>query len=237
MDQRLGIGRPSSFPLTLNIAVDELLKKEFDILRESGNPHRIMVQYHIDAVPLKHKDLEIWRDALRRGIEYLDPQTNLSVRGGIDDVWTAPSGELFIVDYKAKATREEITLEGDLGAQYKRQAEVYQWLFRKNDFKVSPTAYFVFVNANKNLEKFDEKLEFKMSIVPCQGDTSWIEPTLLRIKKTLLKDTLPNADEECKYCTYRKSAAEAALKEKSAPPVGGKKKKDEEQKTKNETLF
>lgn len=213
LDQRLGLPRPQTFPLTLNIAVDELLKKEFDILRESQDPHPIMEQYHIDAVPLKHADLDAWRDAMRRGIEYLDPRTNLSVRGGIDDVWVKPDGELFIVDYKAKATREEITLDGDLGAQYKRQAEVYQWLFRKNGFKVSPTAYFVFVNGRKDAEKFDGKLEFDMSILPCEGNTDWIDPILLHIKKCLT-GSLPDAHADCAYCTYRKFAAEAAAGKK-----------------------
>jgi hypothetical protein len=32
LDRRLGIGRPDSFPFTLNNAVDALLKKEFDEL-------------------------------------------------------------------------------------------------------------------------------------------------------------------------------------------------------------
>ncbi len=229
LDQRLGFPRPQTFPLTLNIAVDELLKKEFDILRESQDPHPIMKQYHIDAVPLKHKDLDAWRDAMRRGIEYLDPRTNLSVRGGIDDVWAKPDGELFVVDYKAKATRDEITLDGDLGEQYKRQMEVYQWLFRKNGFKVSTTAYFVFVNGRKDAEKFDGKLEFDMSILPCEGNTDWIDTILLDIKKSLLGN-LPNAHANCAYCTYRKFAAEAAAGKKRELPAARESK--EKKKTK-----
>jgi CRISPR/Cas system-associated exonuclease Cas4 (RecB family) len=212
LDQHLGIKRPDTYPLTLNLAVDELLKKEFDLLRESQDPHPIMEQYHIDAVPFKHKDLEIWRDAMRRGIEYLDPRTNLSIRGGIDDVWVRPNGELLIVDYKAKATRDQITLDGDLGKQYQRQAEVYQWLFRKNGFRVSTTAYFVFVNGKKDALKFDGKLEFDMSIIPCEGNTDWIEPTILKIKKCLGSQILPVPHPDCAYCAYRKFAAEAAIK-------------------------
>lgn len=215
MDQRLGISRPSSFPLTLNIAVDELLKKEFDILRETQSSHPIMKKYDLDAVPFKHQNIEIWRDALRRGIEYLDPRTNLSIRGGVDDVWVRPNGELLIVDYKAKATRDEITLDGDLGAQYKRQAEVYQWLFRKNGFTVSPTAYFVFVNANKDLDTFDGRLEFDMILVPCEGNADWIEPVIIQIKECLMSNTLPLPHPECDYCAYRKSAAQAASENKN----------------------
>ncbi len=211
MDQRLGLPRPDSFPLTLNIAVDELMKREFDILRESGTPHKIMTEYNIDALPFKHKDLELWREALRGGIEYLHPKTNLSVRGGVDDVWVRPNGELHIVDYKATAKRTEITLEGDLGAQYKRQAEVYQWLFRQNGFKVSDIAYFVYVNGKKDAERFDGKLEFTMSVLPCTGDTSWIEPILMKIKDAL-DGELPEPNPDCAHCTYRRLSAEAAAK-------------------------
>ena len=141
LDQRLGVGRPSTYPLTLNIAVDELLKKEFDILRESQNPHEIMVKYGVDAVPFKHPELDKWRNALTQGVEHVDKTTNLSVRGGIDDVWINSNKELHVVDYKATSKKTEITLDGDLGAQYKRQMEVYQWLLRMNGFNVSKTAY------------------------------------------------------------------------------------------------
>ncbi len=210
LDQRLGIKRPDTYPLTLNIAVDELLKKEFDLLRETEDAHPIMKQYGIDAVPFKHEDMEMWRDAMRRGIEYLDSRTNLSIRGGVDDVWIRPNGELLIVDYKAKATRDEISLDGDLGDQYKRQLEVYQWLFRKNGFKVSNTAYFLFVNGKKDALKFDGKLEFEMSIIPFEGNPDWIEPILLKLKECLL-GALPVPNSTCAYCAYKKLAAEVAV--------------------------
>lgn len=207
LDQRLGLSRPKSFPLTLNIAVDELMKREFDIARENKDPHPIMEKYKIDAVPFIHKDLEVWRDAMRQGIEYLDLETNLSFRGGVDDVWVRPNGELIIVDYKATAKRDEITLDGDLGAQYKRQIEVYQWLFRKNGFKVSNTAYFVYVNGKKDAEKFDGKLEFDTIILPCEGNTDWIEGVVPKIKECLVGE-LPDPSSNCEYCEYRRLTAE-----------------------------
>ena len=41
IDRRLGVGHPSGYPFSLNIAVDELLKKEFDIYRleQKVHPH------------------------------------------------------------------------------------------------------------------------------------------------------------------------------------------------------
>ena len=237
LDQRLGIKRPDTYPLTLNIAVDELLKKEFDLLRETKDPHPIMKKYGIDAVPFKHEDMEMWRDAMRRGIEYLDPRTNLSIRGGVDDVWVRPDGELLIVDYKAKATRDEITLDSDLGDQYKRQLEVYQWLFRKNGFKVSNTAYFVFVNGKKDALKFDGKLEFEMSVIPFEGKTDWIEPLILKMKECLVGDVLPTPNSACSYCAYKKFAAEAAAENgvmiKSKKHGFGGKSAEEDEKKEN----
>lgn len=209
LDQRLGIGQPSSFPLTLNIAVDELLKKEFDTHRVAGTKHPYMETYGIDAVPFKHEKMELWRESLRGGIEYIDPETNLSVRGGVDDVWVNSKGELIIVDYKATAKREEITLDGDLGAQYKRQMEVYQWLFRKNGFKVSPIGYFVYVNGNKDAEAFDKKLEFEVKLLPCEGNTEWIDSILPKIKACLMSETLPGSHPDCDYCSYRQAAGAA----------------------------
>ena len=38
LDRRLGIGRPSGPPFTLNTAVDQLLKSEFDEYRVRGEP-------------------------------------------------------------------------------------------------------------------------------------------------------------------------------------------------------
>lgn len=227
LDQRLGIARPSTYPLTLNIAVDELMKKEFDLLREKGEAHAIMKEYGIDAVPLKHKDLEIWRNALSQGIEYLHQPTGLSARGGVDDVWVNPKGEFIIVDYKATSKRDEITLDGDLGAQYKRQIEFYQWLFEKNGHAVSRTAYFVYVNGRKDVDTFDGKLEFDTIILPCEGNSTWVEPTLFKIKECL-DGELPNPSDDCAYCAYRKVAAEAAVNGKKETGLKKSKTRDEE---------
>lgn len=44
IDKRLGTGRPPGFPFSLNSAVDNLLKKEFDALRakkDSGSSRKL----------------------------------------------------------------------------------------------------------------------------------------------------------------------------------------------------
>ncbi len=191
LEARYGIGRPSSFPFTLNNAVDELFKREFDIRRAKGEKHPLMEAYGIDAIPFKHEKLEEWRDALKRGIRYHHPDTNLILRGGIDDVWQAPSGELYIVDYKATAGKDVITLDDEWKNSYKRQVEIYQWLFRHNGFDVSPIAYFVYANGRADREAFDGKLEFDVTILPYVGDDAWVDGALKDIKACLMNDAIP----------------------------------------------
>src|SRR3990167_3213764 len=98
LDRKLGIAQPPGYPFSLNSAVDKLLKKEFDAHRAKGTAHPLMKTYGVDAVPLDHPLMDEWRDALGGGIQYLHPETNFLITGGVDDVWESPSGEIMIVD-------------------------------------------------------------------------------------------------------------------------------------------
>lgn len=205
LDRRLGVGQPPGYPFSLNSAVDALLKKEFDTHRVNKSAHPLMKTYGIDAVPMEHEKLDEWRDSLRRGIQYLHEETNLLITGGVDDVWVSPNGELIIVDYKATSKSSEVTLDADWQIGYKRQMEVYQWLFRKNGFKVSDTGYFVYCNGNADKEAFDAKLEFDIKIIPYKGDGSWVDETINNIHKCLMSDELPESGDDCDFCKYRES--------------------------------
>lgn len=211
LEARYGIGRPDSFPFTLNNAVDELFKKEFDVLRAKGEPHPLMKTYGIDAVPYKDDRMDEWRDALKRGIKCLHEPTNLYLRGGIDDVWINSDGELHIVDYKATAGKDEVTLDDEWKNGYKRQVEIYQWLFRQNGFKVSPIAYFVYANGQNDREAFDGKLEFEVTILSYEGDDSWVPDALVDLKACLMNDEIPPVGKACQYCPYREYAGKKLL--------------------------
>ena len=205
LDRKIGISRPSMPGFSLNNAVDELLKKEFDIHRAKNQIHPLMKTYGIDAVPFSDPRMDQWRDALRRGITYLHKPTNLLITGGIDDVWVKPDGELIIVDYKATSTIKEISLDDQYKQGYKLQMEVYQWLFRQNCFKVSNTGYFVFCNGKTDRSAFDGKLEFDITIIPYVGKDTWVEKVLMDIHKCLMSDVLPEDRSTCEYCQYRNS--------------------------------
>jgi len=202
LDQKLGVSRPAGYPFSLNAAVDTLLKKEFDYYRKRQEPHPLMVSHEIDAVPFAHEDLEKWRDSLRRGIDYIHPETNFRITGGIDDVWINPAKELFIVDYKATAKNSEVNLDAEWQKGYKRQMEIYQWLFRRNGFAVSPIGYFVYANGRLDLDMFSGRLEFNLKILPYEGNDSWIEKKLTEARECLSAGTPPEAAPECEYCCY-----------------------------------
>src|SRR3989344_1235359 len=205
LDRRLGVGQPPGFPFSLNAAVDKLLKKEFDIHRAKGESHPLMKEYGLDLIPFQHEKMDEWRDALRGGIQYLHPKTNLLITGGIDDVWVGSDGELSIVDYKATSKSEEVNLDADWQIGYKRQMEIYQWLFRKNGFKVSDTGYFVYCNGDADKEAFDGKLEFNVKILPYKGNDKWIEQAILDTYHCLAQNTLPKSSPGCDFCSYNAS--------------------------------
>lgn len=205
LDRRLGVGQPAGFPFTLNSAVDHLLKKEFDLHRVKHEPHPMMTAYGLEAIPFSHPKMDVWRENFV-GVQYLHRPTNLLIFGAVDDIWEHKNGEISVVDYKSTAKDGEITLDADWQRSYKNQAEIYQWLLRQNGFKVSNTAYFVYVNGQKDREAFDGKLEFTVKIIPYEGNGDWIENLLKDIKTCLLSPKIPVANPVCEYCAYREAA-------------------------------
>jgi len=212
LDRRMGIDRPPGFPFTLNAAVDALLKKEFDIHRAKHEAHPLMTKYKIDAIPFAHENLNKWRENFV-GVEYLHEPTNLLITGAVDDVWVNHKGELIVVDYKATSTTKEITLDEGYRAGYKRQMEIYQWLLRRNGFKVSDTGYFVYVNGKADRAAFDGKLEFDVDILTYKGSDKWVEKTIIAAHHCLSGEKIPESAADCDYCNYRR-AARGAEKEK-----------------------
>jgi CRISPR/Cas system-associated exonuclease Cas4 (RecB family) len=200
LDVKLNIKKPQGPPFTLNAAVDYLLKKEFDIHRAKNKVHPLMEKYNIKAVPFNAEEINKWRNS---GIAYYHPDTNIEVKGKLDDVWVNDKGYLMVIDYKATSTSSEITLDGGgYKDSYKREVEIYQWLLRKNGFKVDDVCYFVYVNALKDKEAFDGKLEFDLKILEYKGDDSWIEQTLFDIKKTIDQENFPQSSSNCEFCSY-----------------------------------
>jgi len=198
LDQKSKVKRPSGPTFSLNIAVDHLLKNEFDESRGKDVPERL-AREGLAFVPTAHPLLPRWRENFKgvtrqyRGIEFF---------GAIDDLWHDMFGVHYVVDYKATSKADEVSLDADWQIAYKRQVEFYQWLLRGNDLEVSNQAWFVYANGIKGDGSFDDQLAFKTKLISYDGDASWIEPTLDSLIECLASESPPPESADCSYCQY-----------------------------------
>ena len=223
LDVKCQVKRPQPAPYTINNAIDYLLKQEFDVYREKGEPHPIMIEAGIDAIPYAAPEMNQWRHNFT-GVRYEDAQNGFLVFGAVDDVWINPKGELIVVDYKATGANQHKIHES-----YPRQMEIYQWLLQQNKYKVSPTGYFVFARANKG-KTFGHAepavasgegggkvglLPFDIFVEPLRGDTGWIPEVLAQARKAYDESDPPPPATECEYCRYRLDAVKVTTPAKA----------------------
>ncbi len=220
LDVRLKITRPSGPPFNINKAIDELFKKEFDYYRAKGEPHPLMTESGIDAVPFEHADLNTWRHNFT-GVSTIHKPTNLHIFGAVDDVWVNKDGQLMVVDYKATAKAEPVKslgAEGTWHDTYRRQMEIYQWLLRQNGFAVSDTGYFVYATGSWAHDRFDNVVKFETHVFPHHGKSDWVDQTLKDMKQVMDYDDMPAVGRQvmdptkpCEYCEYAKKRTELTV--------------------------
>jgi len=197
--------RPPSLPFTLNIAVDNLCKNEFDYYRRLKKPHPLFLENNIDAIPFQHEKLEEWRSNFK-GIRYISKEKNYNFGGAIDDVWQKSNGQLIVADVKATSKNTfdwaETFNNYEYPKAYKRQLEMYQWLLQRNGFKVAKEAYLVYFNGQKNKEFFDNKLNFDTYLIKINCSTDWVERKIEETVSLLKSDSFPKPSPNCEICTY-----------------------------------
>jgi len=209
LDRVVGLKEPSMPGWALNTTVDELLKKEFDEYRKEQKSHPMMIKHNLNFIPFQHKDLDTWRNSLKGGISYLDEKTNLIIHGGVDDIWfDLDTKKIIVVDYKAQSTTYPVSIQSYLNSgwhlSYKFQMDIYVHILRKMNFNVSDVSYFYVCNGEKTNTKFENKMDFKSTLVPYKVDTTWIESKLTEMKKVLNLDSPPDIVSTCEKCAYLK---------------------------------
>ena len=141
-------------------------------------------------------------------------ESNIKLGGGLDDIWlNTKTDELHIVDYKStsqKSPNKEITLDDYWKAGYKRQMDMYVWVMRRKGFSISSIGYFLYCDGDR-FSEYDflnsetASMQFKMSLIAYQVDTSWMEPILMKIKECLHNPNTPKHSENCEYGTFLKA--------------------------------
>lgn len=206
LQKKLGLKPLQMVPLTLAVATDALLKNEFDGVRASGTSHPLWQREKLKVRAYKHKDIDIWRSNFK-GIRVLHDPTGAEIFGAIDDIWeNLKTGELHIVDYKSTSKKEDPTLDGGFGDGYKRQMEIYQWLFRNAGFKVSKIGYFLYVNGMKENNFYENDLDgvmhFDTVLISYTGNDKWVEKTINDAVECLHLSAPPQSANECDPCRY-----------------------------------
>lgn len=214
MQRRLGLKPPAMVPLTLAVATDALLKNEFDAIRESGRGHTIWQRENLPVRAYPHADIDLWRNNFK-GMR-ITHSTGATIYGAVDDIWqNLKTGELHIVDYKSTSKQGEPSLDSDFGDGYKRQMEIYQWLFRQAGFTVSSTGYFLYVNGSKVGGFYDSDgagvMKFSTTLIAYDGDNSWVDDAVNAAVVCLQSDTLPDRGQDCDNCRYYDQRAQIEL--------------------------
>lgn len=193
-------GRPGGPAFTLNIAVDELFKREFDAYRARREPHPLFATVGLDAVPLEDPRLHDWRRNFT-GVRWLDRDTGWTLYGAVDDLWLGADGRIMVADYKATAKAEHVTA-ASLHPAYRRQADVYQFLVAQQGLEVSERAWFVYANGLKTADGFHDTLRFDTRLVPYDGDRSWVARAFRAAVELVHSGRVPDRGPECPWCGF-----------------------------------
>jgi len=209
LDVHHKVKRPPGYPFTLSIAVDYLVKKEFDTYREKGTLPPVLKKYGIkDAKLFNGEELSEWRNNFK-GISYFDEGLNAYLYGAVDDVLEFSDGSLGVIDYKSSGARE-ITIYDD----YQKQMDVYNYILKQKGHETYPEAFFVFYKVIKEGEiGFYNSLKFTEEVRPVKVNMEWVGPAFENAIELARSDTPPASgtsgkNGHCDHCHFVEMASQ-----------------------------
>jgi len=196
LDKRMGVKRPQPFPYALNMAVDVLLKKEFDEYRAKGEPHPLMKAHNIPAKLFSNQELlNQWRSNFS-GIRYYDEGLGATLFGAVDDVLEFADGKLAPLDYKSTGSAVANVYD-----RFQIQMDVYTYLLEKNGFATPRKGYLAFYIVDKK-NGFGDRLPFKKEIHEIDTNPDDI-PELFKMAVSVLNQSEPPPhSQDCHYGTW-----------------------------------
>tara|TARA_Y100000741_G_C18244355_1_gene554871 strand:+ start:1122 stop:1832 length:711 start_codon:yes stop_codon:yes gene_type:complete len=204
------IDPPATPRFNINMRVDSLLKEEFDILRKNQKPHPVFKKYNLNFVPynLEIQKLNDYRNN-RRGIEAKSKKTKFILFGALDDLWlNKDTNEIVVLDYKATSSKNDpdyVNSSAEYYKSYLRQLDFYAYLLKLNNYKVFKTGYWLICNATNEKQKtFGGNLSFKITLLPYNLSTDYIEDILVEIEECLNLKKPPKSGKYCSNCNWHK---------------------------------
>jgi len=184
LEKKKGIRRPQSFPYTLNLAVDVLLKKEFDTFRAKNQPHPLLKENNIQARLFPHqKLLNRWRNNFE-GIQYYDSRLEATLFGAVDDILEFEGGKLAPLDYKSTGSNVPKVYD-----RFQLQMDIYTFLLEKNGFLTPRKGYLAFYVVDRE-NGFRDRLPFRKELHEIETDPSDISE-LFKEAVAVLKREFP----------------------------------------------
>ena len=193
LDKKMGIKRPSPYPYALNMAIDQLLKKEFDEYRAKNEPHPLLVAHNIPAKLFHNQSLlNQWRSNFS-GIRYFDAELGATIFGAVDDVLEFADGKLAPLDYKSTGSSN-----ANIYDRFQLQMDVYTYLLEKNGFNTNRKGYLAFYIVDKG-NGFKDRLPFRKEIHEVETSPDDI-PQLFKEAVAVLKRVVPPPhSKDCKF--------------------------------------
>lgn len=193
-----GIRRPQGYPYTLSIAVDQLLKEEFDRYRERDEMHPVLIGFKgLENAKLfsDQEQLKKWRNNFE-GLNYYDRDLNATLFGAVDDVLEFADGSLAVVDYKSSGAKEILVYN-----DYKMQMDIYTFLLEQMGLKTARKGYFVFYQVDKN-DGFKGRLPFRGEVREVSADPSYVRDLFAQAVDLARLNTAPKSHSDCEYCLW-----------------------------------
>lgn len=192
------IRRPRGYPYTLSIAVDQLLKEEFDQYRERGEIPPILIDFKgLEDAKLfgDQARLQKWRNNFE-GLKYHDGNLDATLFGAVDDILEFPNGSLAVIDYKSSGAKEIMVYD-----DYKMQMDIYTYLLERMGYKTAGKGYFVFYQVEKN-DGFKGRLPFRGEVREVNSDPSYVRDLFAEAVALARSDTPPKSHSDCEYCLW-----------------------------------
>lgn len=196
----MGIKRPQPYPYALNMAVDVLLKEEFDEYRKKGELHPLLAAYNVPAKLFPNqKLLDEWRNNFQ-GVRYYDAELDATLFGAVDDVLEFSDGKLAPMDYKSTGSAVPKIYD-----RFQLQMDVYTFLLEKNGYKTVRKGCLAFYVVDKD-NGFEGKLPFKKEIHIIDTDPSYVQGIFKEAVATLRADAPSAHSPDCQYGKWLKGA-------------------------------
>src|ERR1035437_7892170 len=193
LDKNKGIKRPPAYPFALNLAMDDLLKEEFDAYRSKKIVHPLLKENNIKAHLFPNqKLLNQWRNNLA-GIRYFDEGLQATLFGAVDDVLEFDDGKIAPLDYKSTGSTAAKIYD-----RFQLQLDTYAFLMEKNGFRVAKKGYLAFYVVDKS-KGFIDRLPFRKEIVEIDTNPSDIYEIFKDAVSCLRNATPPKHGTDCQF--------------------------------------